>query len=132
MHTVLIELQSMVTCTFRDGCFQLFSSRVIGVIAHKNLGLGDIGIDSGTGMRLGKSERFKRCIDFSVLKLNDAQATIRKELSKVIIGQQEVVEQTLIAIFTRSHALLVGVPGLAKTLTVRLLARCIDTGFPRI
>ena len=68
----------------------------------------------------------------SVEKLKDAQATIRKELSKVIIGQHEVVEQTLISIFTRSHALLVGVPGLAKTLLVSTLADTLDLDFKRI
>ena len=68
----------------------------------------------------------------AVKKLKDAQGTIRKELSKVIIGQREVVEQTLIAIFTRSHALLVGVPGLAKTLLVSTLAETLDLEFKRI
>jgi MoxR-like ATPase len=61
-----------------------------------------------------------------------AYADIQRELSKVIVGQPEVVEQILIAIFTRSHALLVGVPGLAKTLIVSTLARIIQTSFKRI
>ena len=54
------------------------------------------------------------------------------ELSKVIIGQREVVDQILAAIFTRGHVLLVGVPGLAKTLMVSSVARILDVGFKRI
>lgn len=54
------------------------------------------------------------------------------ELSKVIIGQAEVVELIMAAIFTRGHVLLVGVPGLAKTLMVSSIARILDVGFKRI
>ena len=54
------------------------------------------------------------------------------ELSKVVIGQREVIEQILAAIFTRGHVLLVGVPGLAKTLMVSSLAKILDVGFKRI
>jgi len=54
------------------------------------------------------------------------------ELSKVVIGQREVIEQILAAIFTRGHVLLVGVPGLAKTLMVSSIARILDVGFKRI
>lgn len=58
--------------------------------------------------------------------------TMRKELAKVVIGQEEVIEQLLAAIFTRGHCLLEGVPGLAKTLMVSSLARIVDVGFNRI
>ena len=68
----------------------------------------------------------------SVAKLKAATATIKSELSKVIVGQNAVIEETLIAIFTRSHALLVGVPGLAKTLLVSSLAQTLHLGFKRI
>jgi len=54
------------------------------------------------------------------------------ELSKVIIGQSDVVELIMAAIFTRGHVLLVGVPGLAKTLMVSSIARILDVGFKRI
>ena len=54
------------------------------------------------------------------------------ELGKVIVGQREVIEQILAAIFTRGHCLLVGVPGLAKTLMVSSIARILDVGFKRI
>ena len=54
------------------------------------------------------------------------------ELGKVVIGQREVIELILAAIFTRGHVLLVGVPGLAKTLMVSSIARILDVGFKRI
>ena len=57
---------------------------------------------------------------------------IRDELSKVIVGQNEVIEQVLIAIFARGHALLEGVPGLAKTLLVSSLAQSLHLSFKRI
>jgi MoxR-like ATPase len=57
---------------------------------------------------------------------------LRSEVQKVIIGQDEVIEQLFAAIFTRGHCLLVGVPGLAKTLMVSTLARILDVGFKRI
>ena len=64
--------------------------------------------------------------------LKTAVGNVRDELRKVIIGQDEVIEQALIAIFTRSHALLVGVPGLAKTLLVSSLAETLHLSFKRI
>ncbi|MEO6807653.1 MAG: MoxR family ATPase [Isosphaeraceae bacterium] len=54
------------------------------------------------------------------------------ELNKAVIGQHDVIELILAAIFTRGHCLLVGVPGLAKTLMVSSLARILDVGFKRI
>lgn len=57
---------------------------------------------------------------------------IRDELSKVIVGQSEVIEQVLVAIFARGHALLEGVPGLAKTLLISSLAQSLDLSFKRI
>ncbi len=57
---------------------------------------------------------------------------MQEELQKVIIGQNEVIEQLFAAIFTRGHCLLEGVPGLAKTLMVSTLARILDIGFKRI
>ena len=59
-------------------------------------------------------------------------ARIQYELSKVIVGQNDVVQEILIAIFTRSHALLVGVPGLAKTLLISTLAQTLQMSFRRI
>jgi MoxR-like ATPase len=57
---------------------------------------------------------------------------MQEELQKVIVGQAEVIEQIFAAIFTRGHCLLVGVPGLAKTLMVSTLARILDIPFKRI
>jgi MoxR-like ATPase len=57
---------------------------------------------------------------------------IRAELSKVIVGQREVIDQLLIVLVCGGHALLEGVPGLAKTLTVKTLARICGLGFQRV
>src|SRR5712664_1010906 len=54
------------------------------------------------------------------------------QLRRIIVGQAEVIEQLFAAVFTRGHCLLVGVPGLAKTLMVSTLARILDIGFKRI
>jgi len=64
--------------------------------------------------------------------LKAAYASIRAELAKVIIGQEEVIEQILIAVFAQGHCLLEGVPGLAKTLLVSTLARSLKLKFSRI
>src|SRR5258705_10359406 len=68
----------------------------------------------------------------AVQQLKAACARIKAELSKVIVGQEAVVDQVLIAILTRSHALLVGVPGLAKTLLVSTLSQTLHLSFKRI
>jgi MoxR-like ATPase len=65
-------------------------------------------------------------------KLRSAHDRLRKEIGKVIIGQEQVLDQLLMAIFCRSHALLMGVPGLAKTLMVSTLAQALDLSFKRI
>jgi MoxR-like ATPase len=57
---------------------------------------------------------------------------MQEELQKVIVGQADVIEQIFAAVFTRGHCLLVGVPGLAKTLMVSTLARILDIRFKRI
>jgi len=59
-------------------------------------------------------------------------ARMREEIGKVIVGQHEVVEQLLLALFSRGHCLLVGVPGLAKTLLVSTVARILHLSFKRI
>jgi len=68
----------------------------------------------------------------AVEKLHATYGQMKQELGRVIVGQDEVVEQTLMAIFCRGHALLVGVPGLAKTLLVATLARALHLSFKRI
>ncbi len=67
--------------------------------------------------------------------LTDLQSTLaraRQEIQKVIIGQESVIDMALITIFTGNHALIEGVPGVAKTLLVRTLARILDLPFDRI
>jgi len=64
--------------------------------------------------------------------LRRAYSAIRSELSKAIVGQLSVIDELLIAILTGSHALLVGVPGLAKTLLISSIAQTLDLGFKRI
>ena len=68
----------------------------------------------------------------AVEKLHSVYGQMKEELSQVIVGQEEVVEQVLMAIFCRGHALLVGVPGLAKTLLISTVARALDLSFKRI
>src|SRR2546425_10578643 len=64
--------------------------------------------------------------------LRQAHKQLRQEIGKIIVGQDAVLDQLLMAIFCRGHALLVGVPGLAKTLMVSTLAQSLDLTFKRI
>jgi len=68
----------------------------------------------------------------AVQKCEQAYHRIRDELSKVIVGQSDVIEQVLITMFARGHALLEGVPGLAKTLLISSLAESLHLSFNRI
>jgi MoxR-like ATPase len=64
--------------------------------------------------------------------LSQKVSRLRTELGKVIVGQQDIVNKLIISIFCEGHSLLIGVPGLAKTLTVQTLARVLDLSFSRI
>src|SRR6266566_3119461 len=64
--------------------------------------------------------------------LNEAYQQLQEELSKVIVGQNRVIEELLIAIFARGHCIMQGVPGLAKTLLVSTVARAMELSFRRI
>src|SRR5471030_2955922 len=68
----------------------------------------------------------------AVEKLQKAYHELRAELGKVIVGQEAVIEELLVALFCRGHALLVGVPGLAKTLLISTLAKTLGMSFSRI
>jgi len=68
----------------------------------------------------------------AVASLAEARERIEAEVSKVIIGQKQVIEQVLICLLAHGHALLIGVPGLAKTLLVNTLAQVLDLSFNRI
>ena len=65
-------------------------------------------------------------------RLTGAYETIRKEMARAIVGQEQVLEELLVCIFARGHAILEGVPGLAKTLMVSSLAQCLELEFARI
>ena len=67
-----------------------------------------------------------------VEKLREAHRTLKAELHRVIVGQDVVIEQVLTAIFARGHCLLIGVPGLAKTLLIKTLAQTLGLSFNRI
>ena len=68
----------------------------------------------------------------AIERLNDGYRRIQKELAKAIVGQQRVIEELLIAVFARGHCLLVGVPGLAKTLMIRTLSDALNLSFSRV
>jgi len=68
----------------------------------------------------------------AVEKLQKGYHNLKAELGKVIVGQEAVIEELLIALFCKGHALLVGVPGLAKTLLISTLARTLGLSFNRI
>jgi MoxR-like ATPase len=68
----------------------------------------------------------------AVERLANAYRRITHELGKVIVGQQQVIEELMVAMFARGHCLLVGVPGLAKTLMIRTLADALQLSFSRI
>ncbi|MEO0135649.1 MAG: AAA family ATPase, partial [candidate division WOR-3 bacterium] len=67
-----------------------------------------------------------------ILKLREAKRAIENELKKVIVGQEEVIEKILITLIANGHALIIGVPGLAKTLIVNTLAQVLNLSFKRI
>jgi MoxR-like ATPase len=68
----------------------------------------------------------------AVHRLKAAYHQITSELAKVVVGQRQVIEELMVAMFARGHCLLVGVPGLAKTLMIRTLASSLDLQFSRI
>jgi len=71
-------------------------------------------------------------VNSTVDNLKDVLVRVQQEVAKVIIGQDDVVRKALVAIFTGNHALIEGVPGIAKTLLVRTLARTLGCEFSRI
>jgi len=73
---------------------------------------------------------FDSRIDLSSLR--NSMEDVRREVGKVIVGQNLMVDQLLVALLTRGHVLIEGVPGVAKTITAKILARCLDMKFSRI
>ena len=68
----------------------------------------------------------------AIARLGEARKKLKEEIAKVIIGQEQIVDDLLTALFARGHCLMIGVPGLAKTLMVRTIAQAIDLEFNRI
>ena len=71
-------------------------------------------------------------LEASLERLRDVHGRMKQELARVIVGQDEVLDQLLLAILTRGHCLLVGVPGLAKTLMISSLSETMELDFNRI
>src|SRR3954467_804414 len=68
----------------------------------------------------------------AIKRVQNAFKDIKKQLGRVIVGQDHVIEELLIALFSRGHCILEGVPGLAKTLMISTLAKCLSLDFSRI
>lgn len=77
----------------------------------------------------------------SISNLNDTEAvkslsgsisSIKSEIGKIIVGQEKIIDELLISLFAKGHCLLIGVPGLAKTLLIKTLARTVDLSYNRI
>ena len=74
----------------------------------------------------------KRMNEISPREVSELHGRITQELNKIIVGQDRIVRLLLVSLFSRGHCLLVGVPGLAKTLIVRTLAEILHLSFKRI
>ena len=68
----------------------------------------------------------------AIQELVQRQNALKQEIAKVIVGQDEVVHQIILSVFSGGHALLVGVPGLAKTLMVNTISQALGLNFKRI
>jgi MoxR-like ATPase len=77
-------------------------------------------------------QAFRSTDSSAIRKLGEAREKIIQQLSQVIVGQNQVIEELLISLFSRGHCLLEGVPGLAKTLMISTLARALNLSFSRI
>ncbi|MGB5556181.1 MAG: AAA family ATPase, partial [Flavobacteriaceae bacterium] len=68
----------------------------------------------------------------AIKNLVQKHTDLKQEIAKVIIGQEQVIDQILLGVYTGGHALLIGVPGLAKTLMVNTIAQALGLDFKRI
>lgn len=104
-------------------------------LSYTNI-LGFNGLPSNESVDLQKRDVFvstkQRSLGDVLQEFSQHRQVMQAELQKVIVGQDEVIEQVFAAIFTRGHCLLEGVPGLAKTLMVSTLAKILDVGFKRV
>jgi len=81
---------------------------------------------------VAKTPRLKRGDAEAVKQLSSDFSALRKQIAQVIVGQDAVIDQLFISLLSRGHCLLVGVPGLAKTLLIKTLAQALDLTFSRI
>src|SRR5215218_10583697 len=75
---------------------------------------------------------FENPLQAEIDLLNKRVMRIKREIGKAVIGQEDIIDLLLAGIFTGGHILLEGVPGIAKTLTAKLVARALDVTFSRI
>ncbi len=73
---------------------------------------------------------FENRVDFS--DVQNKMQTVKNELKKVIVGQDDIIDQLILALLSNGHSLIEGLPGVAKTMMAKLLAKTIDSGFSRI
>jgi MoxR-like ATPase len=93
--------------------------------------MSDQGFKSAMGAH-GATEDLRSDDLEAVRRLKDAFASIKQQLSRIIVGQEEVIEELLISLFSKGHCILEGVPGLAKTLMISTLSRSLSLAFSRI
>lgn len=87
--------------------------------------------ENQTSINLNKNEdQFQSRID--MIELRASLDKVKTEIGKVIVGQESMIEHLLAALLSNGHVLIEGVPGVAKTITAKLLAKTIDVGFSRI
>ena len=77
-----------------------------------------------------KENNFHSRLD--MMELRESLEKVKSEIAKVIVGQQDMIEHLLAALLSNGHVLIEGVPGVAKTITAKLLAKTIDVDFSRI
>ena len=88
-------------------------------------------IENQSSINLNKQEeQFQSRID--MIELRASLEKVKSEIGKVIVGQEKMIEHLLAALLSNGHVLIEGVPGVAKTITAKLLAKTIDVGFSRI
>src|ERR1700747_2033298 len=68
----------------------------------------------------------------AIARRGEARKRLKQEIAKIVVGQEHIVDDLLTALFARGHCLVIGVPGLAKTLMVRTIAQAIDLSFNRV
>lgn len=82
------------------------------------------------GQEQANNLNFENRIDLS--ELQDGVTLIKNEISKVIVGQKDMIDMLVVSMLAKGHALIEGVPGVAKTISAKLLAKSLDVGFSRI